>query len=133
MIRPTLRIASALVGLLLISVAGFSHLDTGSFVCGFMGGLLMLPLCATWRAPRVEELDTLSEWVARLRTAMIGCYAFALWLYIVVAATNRSMSYMAIQRMASLGSAFWVVGFVVMFFTAYYASRRSALLRTLGE
>jgi lysylphosphatidylglycerol synthetase-like protein (DUF2156 family) len=125
MIRPALRIAAALAGLLAIAAGPRT-------LMAIPGALLMLPLCASWRAPRLEELDSLNEWVARLRTATFTCFAAAVWLYITFAASRR-IPHETTQRAAALGAAFWVVGLLATFFTAYYASRRSALLRTIGE
>jgi hypothetical protein len=125
MIRPALRIAAALAGLVAI-VLGPRMLMV------VPGALLMLPLCASWRAPRVEELDNLNEWVARLRTATFACFAAAVWLYLTIAANARA-SHETMQRAAALGAAFWVVGLVMASVAAYYASRRSALLRTIDE
>ncbi|HJW92929.1 MAG TPA: hypothetical protein VJ901_04865 [Thermoanaerobaculia bacterium] len=130
MIRPALRIASALIGLVIISVsAGAVHSPLGLIVAG-MGVLFLLPLFVSWRAPRVEDFEWLTEWVNRLRTAMVVCYGTALWIYLMVLASQRAHTD-NLQRLASLGAAFWMVGFVAMFFTAYFASRRSAVARQI--
>jgi uncharacterized membrane protein len=121
MIRPALRVVAAVAGLLVL-IAGLG------WPLRVAGILLMLPLFASWRAPRAEELENLSEWVARLRTAMVVCYGTALWLFIATARMTRA-PYESVRSAAALGSAFWTVGFVAMVFTAYYASRRAALLR----
>jgi hypothetical protein len=130
MIRPALRIASAFVGLLIVSAAITSRLDAPGLalnVALVIGGILFfLPLFASWRAPRAEEFEWLNEWVIRLRTAMVVCYGTALWIYLMVL-TSQQAHAVNLRRLASLGAAFWTVGFVAMFFTAYFASRRSAL------
>jgi hypothetical protein len=128
MIRPALRIASALVGLLIIA-AGTARPPL-SLIIAAMGVLFLLPLFATWRAPRVEDFEWLTEWVDRLRTAMVVCYGTALWIYLMVLSSQRAHTD-NLQRLASLGAAFWMVGFVAMFFTAYFASRRSAVARQI--
>ena len=128
MIRPALRIASALAGLLMI--AAQPQFRSMSIVLTAIGALLFLPLFASWREPRLEEFEWLNEWVSRLRTAMVVCYGTALWLYLMVLSSQRAASD-ALERLASLGAAFWTVGFVAMFFTAYFASRKSALLREI--
>ena len=129
MIRPALRIASALVGLLIIA-AGSASRPPLSLMISALGVLFLLPLFATWRAPRVEDFEWLTEWVDRLRTAMVVCYGTALWIYLMVLSSQRAHT-ANLQRLASLGAAFWMVGFVAMFFTAYFASRRSAVARQI--
>ena len=129
MIRPTLRIASALAGLLVITAAIAVQPPLGVIISS-VGALFLLPLFATWRAPRVEEYESLTEWVNRLRTAMVVCYGTALWIYLMVLSSQRAHSD-NLQRLASLGAAFWTVGFIAMFFTAYFSSRRSALAREI--
>ena len=129
MIRPALRIASALAGLMVITAAITARLPLGIIVAS-LGALFLLPLFASWRAPRVEEFEWLTEWVGRLRTAMVVCYGTALWIYLMVLSSQHAHAD-NLQRLASLGAAFWTVGFVAMFFTAYFASRRSALAREI--
>ena len=129
MIRPALRIASALVGLMIIAAGNASRLPL-SLMISALGVLFLLPLFATWRAPRVEDFEWLTEWVDRLRTAMVVCYGTALWIYLMVLSSQRAHT-ANLQRLASLGAAFWMVGFVAMFFTAYFASRRSAVARQI--
>lgn len=128
MIRPALRIASALAGLLVITAAITSRLQPLGSVVTMIGVLFLLPLFASWRAPRAEELEWLTEWVNRLRTAMVVCYGTALWIYLMVLSSQHART-ANLQRLASLGAAFWTIGFVAMFFTAYFASRRSAVER----
>jgi len=128
MIRPALRIASALAGLLMITAAITSRLQTLDAVIIMVGVLFFLPLFASWRAPRAEDFEWLTEWVNRLRTAMVVCYGTALWIYLMVLSSQHAQS-SNLQRLASLGAAFWTIGFVAMFFTAYFASRRSAVER----
>jgi hypothetical protein len=129
MIRPALRIASALVGLMIIAAGTASRPPLSLMIAG-LGVLFLLPLFATWRAPRVEDFEWLTEWVDRLRTAMVVCYGTALWIYLMVLLSQRAHTD-SLQRLASLGAAFWMVGFVAMFFTAYFASRRSAVARQI--
>jgi hypothetical protein len=128
MIRPALRIASAFVGLLIVSAAITSRLGVFGIALTVGGVLFFLPLFASWRAPRAEDFEWLNEWVNRLRTAMVVCYGTALWIYLMVLSSQHAHS-ANLQRLASLGAAFWTIGFVAMFFTAYFASRRSVLAR----
>src|SRR6185369_4760732 len=128
MIRPALRIASALAGLLVITAAITARLQPLGAVVTMIGVLFLLPLFASWRAPRAEDLEWLIEWVNRLRTAMVVCYGTALWIFLMVLSSQHAGT-ANLQRLASLGAAFWTIGFVAMFFTAYFASRRSAVER----
>ena len=132
MIRPSLRIASALAGLLMITAAITVRLTTLGVVITTIGVLFFLPLFASWRAPRVQDFEWLSEWVERLRTAMVVCYGTALWIYLMVL-TSQHAHTVNLERLASLGAAFWAVGFLAMFFTAYFSSRRSAVAREISR
>lgn len=130
MIRPSLRIASALAGLLMITAAITSQMHSLSIAVTSIGVLFFLPLFASWRAPSVQDFEWLTEWVQRLRTAMVVCYGTALWIYLMVLTSQRAGT-ANLERLASLGAACWTVGFVAMFFTAYFASRRSAVAREM--
>ena len=132
MIRPSLRIASALAGLLIITAAITSQLHALGIVVTTIGVLFFLPLFASWRAPRVQDFEWLTEWVHRLRTAMVVCYGTALWIYLMVLSSQHAHT-TNLERLASLGAAFWTVGFLAMFFTAYFASRKSALAREMSR
>jgi hypothetical protein len=132
MIRPSLRIASALAGLMIITAAITSQMHTLGIAITSVGVLFFLPLFASWRAPSAQDFEWLSEWVQRLRTAMVVCYGTALWIYLMVLSSQRAGS-TNLDRLASLGAAFWTVGFVAMFFTAYFASRRSAVAREISR
>jgi hypothetical protein len=79
--------------------------------------LLALPLFASNRPPRRDEWTSLNENVSRFRTAGLICFSFA--VLINVAATSG--------RLAALGVAWWAVGFGMIPFTLYFASRRAML------
>jgi len=134
MIRPSLRVASAFAGLLIILVAATSKSELRSLTTAVtaMGALFLLPLFASWRPPRLEEFEWLSEWVARLRTAMVVCWGAAFYLYMSVLTAQRAGT-APLQQLASLGAAFWTVGLITLFFTAYFNSRRTALIREMHE
>ena len=63
---------------------------------------------------------------------MVVCYGTALWIYLMVLSSQRAGT-TNLERLASLGAAFWTVGFVAMFFTAYFASRRWAVAREISR
>ena len=79
--------------------------------------LLSLPLFASTRPPRRDEWTSLNENVTRFRTAGLICFSFA--LLINAAATSG--------RLAALGVAWWAVGFGLIPFAFYFASRRAML------
>jgi hypothetical protein len=82
-----------------------------------LAAVLALPLFASTRPPRAEEWDALNENVARFRTAGLICFTIA--ILINLAPTN--------DRIAALGVAWWAVGFGLIPFALYFASRRAML------
>src|SRR5882762_3450534 len=113
MIRPSLRIASAFSGLLIITAVITLRLQSLGVVISSIGLLLFLPLFVSWRAPRAEDFEWLTEWVDRLRTAMVVCYGTALWIYLMVLSSQHAQVD-NLHRLASLGAAFWTIGFITM-------------------
>jgi hypothetical protein len=79
--------------------------------------LMALPLFASTRPPRPEEWAALNENVTRFRTAGLVCFSFA----IVINALATS------GAVAALGVAWWAVGFGLVPFAVYFASRRAML------
>lgn len=128
MIHPVIRIASAIAGIVLLSIAMDGERSVyASLVFSATGVLLLLPALASWREPRPEDFERLLENEHRFRGAMFACYGAALLIYLFVV-TMREARTDLLQRAASLGAAFWTVGFIVMYFAAYYASRRAFLV-----
>ncbi len=131
MIRPSIRIASALVALLLIAFGVITILfDEPLVIAAFamtFGTLFVLPVFAGRRPPRAEELDGINADLRRFRTAMLGCFGFALVIYLTIA-TNPTASTDSLNSLAALGAAWWIVGFIALFFVAYFASRRAVLI-----
>lgn len=79
--------------------------------------LMALPLFASTHPPRPEEWAALNENVTRFRTAGLVCFSFA----IVINALATS------GAVAALGVAWWAVGFGLVPFAVYFASRRAML------
>jgi hypothetical protein len=79
--------------------------------------VLALPLFASTRPPQREEWTSLNENVARFRTAGLICFSVA----VLINAVGPS------GRVAALGVAWWAVGFGLIPFALYFASRRAML------
>ncbi len=75
----------------------------------------------------MNERTALTENIARYRTAALICFTFAVLLYTVVVTLHMSAS--MIERLASLGVAWWLVGCGLVALTAYWAWRRALLDR----
>jgi hypothetical protein len=120
MISTRIRIAAGMAALV-VAVAACYVLTQARRPIGAVlfapAALLALPLFASKRPPRIEEYDALSENVARFRTAGLVCFTFA--VLINIAPRNDSV--------AALGVAWWAVGFGMIPFALYFASRRAML------
>src|SRR5262249_2189784 len=79
--------------------------------------VLVLPLFASTRPPQREEWTSLNENVARFRTAGLICFSVAVLINVV---DTRG-------RVAAPGVAWWAVGFGLIPFALYFASRRAML------
>jgi len=120
MISTRLRIAAALAAFAVASIACYVLWHAGRPIAAVLfapAALLALPLFASTRPPRIEEWDALNENVARFRTAGLVCFTLAVLMNL--APSN--------ERVAALGVAWWAVGFGMVPFTLYFASRRAML------
>ena len=120
MISTRLRIVAGLAALAVAVVACYILVCTHRPVVAALFApavVLALPLFASTRPPRAEEWDSLNENVARFRTAGLICFTLA--ILINIAPPN--------DRIASLGVAWWAVGFGLIPFALYFASRRAML------
>jgi hypothetical protein len=126
MIRPAIQLVSACTGVLLLAGASAFVLARGADVfvaTAIVAGLALLVPAFVERGQR-EDLHHLTRELERYRMAMFGCFGAALAIYAVIVSLQMSSS--ATQnRVAALGAAFWLVGFVLMFFVVYYGSRRA--------
>lgn len=112
MIRPSIRIASTIVSLTLCYLGGL----------WFAPALLFaLPLFMSWNPPTDDDREVLDAELSRYRGAMFICFVVAYLMLIV------SVTWPGAKDVASLGMAVWVVAFLLLFPTAYYASRRAML------
>ncbi len=111
------RVAAASGALAVATLACYLLVHTGRPIAAALfapAALLSLPLFAATRPPRQEEWNALNENVARFRTAGLVCFTVA----VLINTTGR---------LATLGVAWWAVGFGMIPFTLYFASRRAML------
>jgi hypothetical protein len=71
----------------------------------------------------VNERAALTENVVRYGTAALVCFTIAVVTYVCVVALRMSTD--AVQRIAALGVAWWLVGCGLVPLTAYWAWRRA--------
>jgi hypothetical protein len=120
MISTRLRIAAAIAALAVAIAACYLLLYARRPIGAVLfapAAVLVLPLFASTRPPRAEEWDALNENVARFRTAGLICFTMAVLINIAQPG----------ERVAALGVAWWAVGFGMIPFALYFASRRAML------
>ncbi len=71
----------------------------------------------------MNERNSLSENVARYRSAALICFTIAVLIYTAVATLHLNLAIS--ERLASLGVAWWLVGCGLVPLTAYWAWRRA--------
>ena len=120
MIRPSIRVASAFVAIVLCVAVPWP--------ASFVAVLFALPLFVSWQPPTLADLESIQADLARYRTAMFTCFV-ASYVIFIIAVTTRGLHADALQRLAALGGALWIVAFLLLFPTAYYASRRALVPR----
>ena len=76
----------------------------------------------------MNERNALTENVVRYGAAALVCFTIAVLIYVAV--VMMRMSSEAVERVASLGVAWWLVGCGLVPLTAYWAWRRSAFDRS---
>ena len=120
MFTVRIRIVTALGAFALVVAACYLLAQTKRPIGAVLfapAAVLALPLFASNRPPRREEWTSLNENVARFRTAGLVCFTIA--VMINAAPANNSI--------AALGVAWWAVGFGMIPFALYFASRRAML------
>ena len=120
MISTRVRVATGLAALIVAALACYVLLRVRRPIGAALFApavMLAMPLFASNRPPRREEWDRLNENVARFRTAGLVCFSVA--VLINVASSSGSV--------AALGVAWWAVGFGLIPFALYFASRRAML------
>lgn len=128
MISFRLRLAAAVAALAIFTTACYvlvrAHRPIGA-VFFAPAALLCLPLLASNRPPRMEEWPALNENVARFRTAGLICFTIAILVHTATATMLPGTP--ASSRFAAFGVAWWAMGFGLVPFTLYFASRRAML------
>ena len=120
MITLRLRLVAAIGALAMAVVACYVLMHAKRPIAAVLfapAALLSLPLFASNRPPRRDEWTSLNENVTRFRAAGLICFSVA--ILINAAATSG--------RVAALGVAWWAVGFGMIPFALYFASRRAML------
>src|SRR5262249_27055831 len=120
MIGFRLRLASAVAAGALIAAACYVMMHEHHAIGAALfapAAVLALPLFASTRPPSREQWNALNENVARFRTAGLVCFSVA--VLINLASPSGSV--------AALGVAWWAVGFGLIPFALYFASRRAML------
>jgi len=87
--------------------------------------LLLLPLFASRRPPRMDEWPLLDDNVTRFRTAGLICFSFAVLAHSITLIFRLGNA--ATEQVAAFGVAWWAVGFGLIPFALYFASRRAML------
>lgn len=122
-LRPTLRIACAITAILAFVGALANLLRLGGSVFHalpivFAGFFAVLAMFGGGKPP-APELPRIEEQLRRFRNAMLLCFGAAWALYLSAAISRRH-----VQELASLGVAFWIAAFVLMFFVVHYRAQR---------
>ena len=128
MITVRLRIASGIAAAALLTAAWYVLVREERLIGAVLlapAALLCIPLFASSRPPRIEELKTLDENAARFRAAGLICFTIAVLVH--TAAAVLRLGAPLSQRFAAFGVAWWAVGFGMVPFAVYFASRRAML------
>ncbi len=128
MISIRLRLASAVAAAAIFIVACYVLVHARRPVAAVLfapAALLCLPLFASRRPPRIEEWPALNDNVARFRTAGLVCFTMAVVAHTATVALNLGAALS--ERLAAFGVAWWAVGFGLIPFAFYFASRRAML------
>lgn len=128
MISFRLRVAAAIAAVAIFAAACYVLVSARRPIIAVLfapAALLCLPLFASSRPPRMEEWPALNENVARFRTAGLICFTIAILVHSATVALQLGGSIS--ERVAAFGVAWWAVGFGLIPFTLYFASRRAML------
>lgn len=110
-------------------IAGLVSVGSPWFLLAFVAAVaLVLPAMFGGVRPTADDLPRIDEQLHRFRGATLVCFTAAAGLYAVVITKPRLIAREMIRELASLGVAFWVVAFVLMFFFAYYRTQRRIAL-----
>lgn len=128
MISFRLRLAAAVAAIAIFAAACYALVRAQRPIAAALfapAALLCLPLFASNRPPRMEDWPVLNENVARFRTAGLVCFSMAIVVH--TATVVMRLGTPVTERFAAFGVAWWTVGFGLVPFTLYFASRRAML------
>ena len=132
MVSPFLRAlcASAAVACFYGGVAGLVVAPNALYLVPlFAAAILVVPAMFGGRKPKAMDLPRIEEQLHRFRGAMLICFAGAAAVYAVVLTGRGRIAWDVLQQLSSLGVAFWMVAFVLLFFVAYYSTQRRLAAR----
>jgi len=128
MISFRVRVFAGVSAAALVSAACYLVVSAGRPVGAVLfapAALLSLPLFAAKRPPRLEDWPLLDENVTRFRTAGLVCFSMAILTNAATLALRLGAT--ATEQVAAFGVAWWAVGFGLVPFALYFASRRAML------
>ena len=127
---PLRALCASLAVLLFVGgIAGLVSMGNAWFLLAFVGAIaLVMPAMFGGERPTPDDLPRIDEQLHRFRGATLLCFTAASGLYAVVITKPGDLASAMIRQIASLGIAFWVVAFVLMFFFAYYRTQRRMAL-----
>jgi tellurite resistance protein TehA-like permease len=128
MISFRLRIAAALAAAVFFAAACYLLVQQRRAIAAILfapAALCCVPMFAAKRPPRPEEWEALDENVTRFRTAGLACFTIAVLANVATIALRLGGP--ATERVAAFGVAWWAVGFGMVPFAVYFASRRAML------
>jgi len=76
------------------------------------------------RAAASRDLARIEEQLHRFGSAMLVCFSAAVLLCVFIVNARGMLALDVLRQLASLGVALWLVGFVLVFFFAYYRAQR---------
>lgn len=122
---PAIRVASALLGAFItalgiwVALSHQGHRGEAPFLVGW-GVLMLAPAFA--RAARSAEAARAN--LKRFRTACLTTFAAALLCFaLIFLAKHGALPMALIPDVQAMGGAIWMVSFVLLFFTTYYATQ----------
>ena len=74
--------------------------------------------------PSPRDLPRIEEQLHRFGSAMMFCFLAAVLVLLFIVNLRGQVAAGVLQQLASLGVALWLVGFVLLFFVAYYRALR---------
>lgn len=128
MISLRLRVAAAIASAVTFALACYVLMHARRPIAAVLfapAAVLALPMFASRRPPQESEWQALDDNVARFRTAGLVCFTAAVLAHAL--ALSVPLGVRMTEHIAAFGVAWWAVGFGLIPFALYYASRRAML------